>query len=145
MKSILTLVFVIFPLITFGSCLEINGSYTCKGPDGKYDLAVSTNIIDGVYSYELNEANEAAEVFTADGKEWPFEEWAEGTHIKGTFKTVCDLESLNIHMSGKAEGEEKNTDLKITAKLGGETLYVRHRVLIDGRILDTTIEECTLN
>ncbi len=145
MKSLLTLVFVIFPLITFGEYLDINGSYTCKGKYGTSDLAISTNFIDGVYTYEFTEANGAPEVFTADGKEWPFEEEVEeGIKVKGIFKTVCDAESLNVHMTGKVEGQERNTDLKITAKVGGEILYLCHRVLIDGRILDTMIEECTL-
>jgi len=145
-KQLVTLIFVIFPLISFGECLDINGSYTCKGLDGTYNLTVSTNFIDGVYSYNFTQGSESTEVFSADGKDWPFEEEIEeGIKVKGTFKTVCDASSINIHMSGKIGNQDQNTDLKITAKIVEDMLYLRHRILFNSRILDTMIDKCTLN
>jgi len=146
MKKLVTLIFVIFPLISFANCLEINGSYTCSYPQGSYQLKVSTNFIDGVPTYELLEENEMPEVFIADGKDRPFEEVVEeGILVKGNNTNICDVDFLAVHHTGKIQGHKDLIELKTTAKVSEGILYFRHLKLVNSRIVEKTIEKCTLN
>jgi hypothetical protein len=145
MKKLVTLL-LFLPLFSYANCLEINGSYTCTNPQETYSLDVSTKFIDGNYVYEVIADGEEPEVFTADGKEVPIEiEVEEGRSIQGILKVSCDSTSLNAVTSANVGGDKDKVEVKFTAKFGEETLYIRHRMLYNSRIVKNWIDKCTLN
>jgi hypothetical protein len=73
MKKYIYLILLIFPLVSFGNCIEFNGRYNCSGGQGKADRIFSTELDDGVYAYEFAEDNHETMIFIADGAERPFE------------------------------------------------------------------------
>lgn len=144
MKRFLVFIILCMPFVSFGNCLEINGIYNCKGPDGAYKLESATKIVEGLYVYEIKDGSGGPEIFYTDGMDRPFEFTEDGMVIKGTYNSVCNADSLGISIDAKIEGMSGDVKVSLSYTLENGILHQGGYVFLNRRIFEEISENCTL-
>jgi hypothetical protein len=145
MKKYIYLILLIFPLVSFGNCIEFNGRYNCSGGQGKADRIFSTELDDGVYAYEFAEDNHETMIFIADGAERPFELAEQGMKIIGMISSQCDQEALASTFNGSLEGDSGKVKINMYTIKEGENIRNQIEIFYNGMRIQTVNETCAPN
>ncbi|RLA63782.1 MAG: hypothetical protein DRQ88_08005 [Epsilonproteobacteria bacterium] len=143
MKKIILVIFLIFPLISFGACIEFSGKFNCSSNIGNFVRSYSTKIYDGTYVYVLVDGGGESMTFYADRSPRPFKFMEQGMKIIGRITSRCDLGALNSYFKGKIEGDSGVVEVKMKSTKARGKIKMVLEIFYNSRLFQTINETCS--
>lgn len=141
MKAYLFL--ILFPLISFGSCIEFSGTYRCSTNQGNGVRKYTTEKNNGIFIYEFSEESGESLTFFADGSRRAFELEEQGMKLVGSITSECDSRNLESYFDGKVAGDSGRVEIKMNTSKSGEKINTSLTIFYNGRHVQTVNESCS--